>query len=231
MGNFKMTTTLKYILTILILFLFSFSHALTKKKVDIKKIIKPDSLNTTYQIGQFCEAYSSDKNATESKGEAHSVNKAISLDTNFNRSGFFIILDNKVTTVEDSRDSNLCHELYVVNNTDSAMHFGAQDIYVYIVIEAIDLDNIWKPISYISGSFCGNSYHTVILDKKEFWKFKTPIFNGNYKTKIRCVLYADRHEGKKYYSNEIPAKINLSQFDRYDYFWGRLIKQATNPFD
>lgn len=225
-----MTATLRYISTILILFLCSFSHAQTKKIVDMKKVIKPDSLNTKYQIGQFCNAYSSDKNATESNGEAHSDNNAISLDTNFNRTGFFLVIDNKVRTVSDSRDSSLCHILYVVNYSDSLMHFDAQDIYVNIVQEAIDLDNIWKPISYISGSSCGNSYHTVVLDKKEYWKFKVPIFKGNYKTKIRYVFYADNYDGKKYYSNEIPAKINLTQFDRYDFMWDRLTKRATNPF-
>jgi hypothetical protein len=222
---------MKPFLTILFLTLFSFSNAQTNKNANTKKVIKPDSLNTKYQTDQFCQAYNSDKNIKESNGEAHSENKAISIDTNFNREGFFMIIDNNVITTADDGDSSLCHLLYVVNNSDSLMHFKAMDIYVYIVQEAIDLDNIWKPISYISGSSCGNSYHTVILDKKEYWKFKVPIFKGNYTTKIRYVFYAEHYDGRKYYSNEIPAKINLTQFDRYDFMEGGLIERATNPFN
>lgn len=223
--------TLNYIMLILLLTSGHFGFAQTKKKASTKKPIGPDSLSTKYQIDQFCAAYSSDKNETPSNGESHSENKARTLDTTFNQSGFFLLLDNKVITRQDFGDSNLCHFLYVVNNSDSLMHFEAQDIYVNIVPEALDTDNIWKPLGYISSSSCGNSYHTVALDRNEYWKFKTYIFKGMYKTKLRYVFYTNGFDDKKYYSNEIPVNINLTQFDRKDYMWDRIIQRATNPFN
>jgi hypothetical protein len=197
--------TIKYFISIFILGYSSIAYSQLKNKVALKKLIRPDSLYTKFQIDQYCQAYNSDKNATKSKGESHSENKAISIDTNFIKNGFFLILDNKIITVEDHIDSNLCHYLYVVNKSDSIMHFDAQDVVVNIVPEALDFDSIWKPIGFISGSSCGNSYHSIILDKNEYWKFKTYIFKGNFKTKIRYVFYATDYEGKKYYSNTIPA--------------------------
>jgi hypothetical protein len=81
---------------------------------------------------------------------------------------------------------------------------------------------IWKDIEYLPSSWCGNSYHTLTLEKMNYWAFTTPKYEGEIKTKLRIELkYLDPKEksGKRrnrkemtIYSNEFEGSINPGQF-------------------
>jgi hypothetical protein len=101
-------------------------------------------------------------------------------------------------------------KLYLANTTDTILELLACDSRIDIVAEALNEKNKWAPISYLPSSWCGNSYHTIKLDKNEYWSFDIPIFKGNMKTKLRYVLILD--EDYKIISNEIETFLNKEQF-------------------
>jgi hypothetical protein len=175
-----------------------------------KEIKSADSLNIKYQIRGFCYAYSSDKNAIASNGEAHSENTPKKTTTDFPEKGIYITINEKEVTLINN--NLLAHKMYLVNQTDTPVIFNAQDSRIDIVPEAQDKNGKWQSIGYLPLSSCGNSYHQVTLDKNEFWKFNIPVFKGNFKTKIRYTLYINREAA--FYSNEIVAFINKTQFAR-----------------
>jgi hypothetical protein len=180
-----------------------------KTKLNSKEIAQLDSLNIDFQLRADCYAYSSDKNAESSNGEAHSDNLPRKVDGKFSRQGFYLVINQDEFSVIDS--SILGCKLYLINTSDDKVKIEASDSRLFIIAEALNDRNEWTPITYFPSSKCGNSYHTVILDKAEYWKFNIPIFKGNFKTKLRYTLTIDTD--KKISSNEITAFINKGQFD------------------
>jgi hypothetical protein len=171
--------------------------------------IKLDTLDIDYQIRSDFFAYSSDKNKKASNGEAHSTNLPKIVEDNFPKGSFYLTANQTELTSIDS--TTIGHKLYLVNTTDKPINITGIDSRICILIEALNDFYQWKPISFLPPTFCGNSYHKIVLDKNEYWDFKSPIFKGNYKTKLRYVLYLDRETCV--YSNEIDASINKLQFD------------------
>jgi len=178
-------------------------------KLNADEVSHLDSLNIETQLRGNCYAYSSDKNSEASNGEAHSDNLPQKVDKSFPRDGFYLVINQNELTVIDS--SILGCKLYLVNTTDSKKELKASDSRLYIVAEALNDKKEWTPITYLPLSKCGNSYHTVVLDKDEYWTFDIPIFKGNFKTKLRYTLPIGNE--KKIYSNEIIAYLNEGQFN------------------
>jgi hypothetical protein len=109
----------------------------------------------------------------------------------------------------------------VVNTTKKPVKFEAQDHRLYMKVQARKQDGLWADIEYLPSSWCGNSYHTVSLDKNSFWTFNTPVYEGMYKTKLRIALtYVIKEQVEKndesysgeVYSNEYDGSINPGQF-------------------
>ena len=179
----------------------------------ITKLTQPeinnlDSLNIKFLFRGNCYAYSSEKNAIPHNGESHSDNLAKEVDQNFPRNGFYLVINqNEFVSIDDK---TLGCKLYVVNTSDSLISLRASDSRLNIVAEAF-YNEQWVPISYLPSSSCGNSYHTVILDKDEFWEFSVPIFTGEIKTKMRYTLTVSKE--KKISSNEVVVYLNREQFD------------------
>jgi hypothetical protein len=98
----------------------------------------------------------------------------------------------------------------LVNATDKSVWFSASDSRLSIVREAIDKDGAWKPIEYLPSSWCGNSYHRVLLPAGEAWTFTAPTYRGTFATRMRFVLQQEK--GESIYSNEFPGSINREQF-------------------
>lgn len=169
-----------------------------------------DSVNIDFQFRGDCYAYSSAKNAEESNGEAHSDNLPKKVNKSFLRQGFYLIINKDESVKIDS--AILGCKLYLVNTTDSLIKLNASDSRLFIVAEALNDKNEWTPISYLPSSGCGNSYHTVVLDKDEYWSFVIPVFKGSIKTKLRYTLTIDKNN--KISSNEIVAYLNKGQFDK-----------------
>ncbi|MEQ1732273.1 MAG: hypothetical protein ABL940_01285 [Bacteroidia bacterium] len=174
---------------------------------EIKKL---DSLDIDFQFRGDCYAYSSEKNKIESNGEAHSDNLPKSIDLTCPRQGLYLVINLKELTNIDN--SFLGCKLYLVNTSDSLIKLNASDSRLYIVAEALNDKNEWTAVSYLPSSDCGNSYHTVILDKDEYWTFDIPIFKGTTKTKLRYTLTIDKDT--KVISNEIIAYLNKGQFEK-----------------
>ncbi len=169
-----------------------------------------DSLNIHFQLRGDCYAYSSDKNAQPSNGEAHSPNLPKKVDDSFpKKKGLYLVINQDELVQYD--EAILGCKLYLVNTTDTIAKLHASDSRLYIVAEALNEKNEWAPITYLPSSGCGNSSHTVILDKQEYWEFLIPVFKGNFKTKLRYTLTLNKE--KRLSSNEIPVFINKEQLD------------------
>jgi hypothetical protein len=114
-------------------------------------------------------------------------------------------------------------KLYVANTTKDTIYFDAQDSRLYLKIQAQDRQGEWKDIEYLPNSWCGNSYHTLFLSPNESWEFATPVYEGEFKTKIRAeLLYRKSKDQKNHefiYSNEIEGYVNPGQFwNKQEYF-------------
>jgi hypothetical protein len=111
--------------------------------------------------------------------------------------------------------------VYVANTTNQKIKFHTQDNRLYMNVQALNKSGEWKDIDYLHPSFCGNSYYPVELDQGYFWSFATPVYDGDFKTKLRIkLLYADPDNpmsfmsGVTIYSNEYDGNINPGQLWR-----------------
>ena len=121
-------------------------------------------------------------------------------------------------------------KVYLRNGTKDTIYFNAQDSRLYMKVEALDEQGIWKDVEYLPSSWCGNSYHMVALPPRQYWSFVTPDYEGSFKTKLRIsVLYVigpERRGGTELtlYSNEVDGSINPAQFWRKrEYFPGGIM--------
>ena len=99
--------------------------------------------------------------------------------------------------------------LLVVNRTREDRWFVAEDSRLAITQEAVDHDGLWRPVEYLPSSWCGNSYHRVLLPPDQQWQFCVPKYKGEYWTTMRFKLQLE--EGALY-SNEFLGSVNPSQF-------------------
>ncbi|MBW4891661.1 hypothetical protein KXQ82_18185 [Mucilaginibacter sp. HMF5004] len=105
--------------------------------------------------------------------------------------------------------------VYVVNNTGKEIKIGVQDFSFICILEAVDLDNKWKPVQYWRYSKCGNSYITKhILPGKALAFIADDVSIGNYQTKLRYKLLGP---DKFYYSNEFNGRIDYCRFTEDEY--------------
>lgn len=112
--------------------------------------------------------------------------------------------------------------VYIGNTTGDRINFNAQDSRLYMKVQALNSKGEWKDIEYLPSSWCGNSYHTLTLDSKYYWTFLTPVYEGEFKTKLRIELkYIDPKDKSEnrwdkneitIYSNEYEGSINPGQF-------------------
>jgi hypothetical protein len=102
--------------------------------------------------------------------------------------------------------------LFIKNNSAFEIPIIIQNPYLFLLMEAKDKNNEWKPIEYISTAlpFCGTGVNIIYLKEDYYILTKIPIYHGEFKTKIRIKLNVD---GKIFYSNEIDMTINENQFE------------------
>ena len=179
-------------------------------RLTAREIIRLRTLNIDFQWRERCYAYSSDKNAEPHNGEAHSDNLPNPIDSTFSKAGFYLVLNQQEWVAVDSQF--LGCKLYLVNTSDSLIRLSASDSRLNIIAEGLDAFGRWKPITYLLSSWCGNSRHTVVLDKGEYWAFDVPVFKGRIKTKLRYSLKLDNKQ--EIHSNEVIAYLNKGQFDK-----------------
>ncbi len=180
-----------------------------KPKIDIDSLKHLDSLDIDFQLRGNCYAFSSEKNAKKSNGEAHSENIAKPNNGKFGKGLFGLYLsENELQKVYKN---NIGHTLYLINTTDKNVDLSAQDSRFDIKAEVKSKVGLWTEITYLPSSWCGNSYHTITLGSDEYWEFVQPIFKGSFKTTLRYKLEL---EDNTIVSNEIIAFINPEQMDK-----------------
>ncbi len=180
-----------------------------KTKIEIDSLKNLDSLDIDFQIRGNCYAFSSEKNAKKSNGEAHSKNIAKPNNGKFGKGLFGLYLsENELQKVYKN---NIGHTLYLINTTDKNVDLSAQDSRLDIKAEVKSKVGLWNEITYLPSSWCGNSYHTITLGSDEYWEFVQPIFKGSFKTTLRYKLEL---EDNTIVSNEIIAFINPEQMDK-----------------
>lgn len=169
-----------------------------------------DSLNIDFQLRGFIHAISDKKNFIPSGGEWQSSNVPKSINDKMGKlePGLSLVIDESELIVFGGRFHG--HKLLLINNSSHKMSFMAQDSRLNIIAEALDSTGAWKPIVHLPSSRCGNSYHNITLGKFEFWQFESPVFKGNFQTKLRYKLM---FENDTIFSNEIKALLNHGQLD------------------
>ncbi len=123
-------------------------------------------------------------------------------------------------------------KVVVANTTNEGVDFAAQDSRLEMIMQAKNADGEWQDIEYLSNSWCGNSYHTLILNPNEYWEFAAPKYSGAVQTRLRVKLSLNdsvdsrknRWSPKKtiIYSNEFDGRVNPGQFWRKPEYtqWG-----------
>lgn len=180
------------------------------------------NLNIDYMNRGYFYANSKEENQ-EHKGNANSDN----VPRKNNKSKIFPT--NQLSVVVAKKEHDVMYEqfnampVYVANTTSETYTFSAQDSRLYMNVQAKDRNGEWRDIEYLPSSWCGNSYHAISLESGEYWSFLTPVYEGDFKTKLRIKLVyhakdSDSDSGKEkfaiVYSNEYSGSINPGQFWR-----------------
>lgn len=127
--------------------------------------------------------------------------------------------------------------VFVANTSKNKIDFNAQDSRLYMKVQALNLNGKWKDIEYLPSSWCGNSYHTLTLEPNHYWTFLTPVYEGDFKTKLRIALkYIDPDKSEicwdnketTIYSNEYEGNINTGQFWRKEDYYPNGIMDPYN---
>src|SRR5262245_34349944 len=100
--------------------------------------------------------------------------------------------------------------LLLVNGTGEVVRLHACDSKIRVIQEARDTSGDWRPIECFPESWCGNSFHVVLLPPGHLWEFAAPRYVGALKTKLRFAL----KDKETIYSNEFDGSIDPSQFVR-----------------
>lgn len=134
----------------------------------------------------------------------------------------------------DDHDSTAI-KVYVANHGDSACQMDAQDLRLYLVMEARRNEREeWTPIELLPNSWCGNSYHAVDLPARSYWSFSVERYKGDtpvecrMKLTIRTESDPETTEGSRpriIYSNVFQLSINPAQF------WRNETYTPTNVMD
>ncbi|MBK9491177.1 MAG: WG repeat-containing protein [Haliscomenobacter sp.] len=175
-------------------------------------------LNIDYMLrGSFYAA--SERHPSDNGGFAKNDNspQAIHAGLDFEE-GLSISIRQNQSITED------CHSVLFISNLSSGdQYFNAQDGRLYMKLQAKDSAGQWRDIEYLPSSWCGNSYHTLILRSQTYWSFPMPSFEGSFSTVLRAELKVidptDMSSDKvkreyTIYSHEFQGALNPAQFWR-----------------
>ena len=193
------------------------------KEIESKEL-KLKNLDIDFMNRGYFSAYSKpNKNDLGGYGTSRNIPKKIKNEKFPNKKLSLIVhVDSKDTIFSNFNAYNVT----LSNLTNKEINFSAQDSRLYMKVQAKDEDGIWKDIEYLPNSWCGNSYHTLTLERNNYWSFKTPIYSGGFKTKFRIeLMITNRNENETeekniiVYSNEYEGSINPGQFwNRLEYY-------------
>jgi hypothetical protein len=174
--------------------------------------------NTDYMMRGYFYAYSApDKNRQVPRSGGWSISNNIPKKIhheNFGPNALLLMID--TASVDTFSGAYRGYTVYLANTTRDTCEFNAEDSRLYLKTQAQTKDGNWKDIDYLPGSWCGNSYHEVVLEPGAYWKFVMPQFEGAIPVKLRlslqCVDKDHPKNPKILYSNTILASINPAQY-------------------
>ena len=185
-------------------------------------------LNVDFMTRGYFRAFS-ERNKKDIGGFGISGNypKKISKSDLFNKNSVSVLVDDKLIDTIGGVYKGIT--VYLANTTSKKIDFNAQDSRIHMKVQALNAQGVWNDIEYLPSSWCGNSYHTLTLKPKYFWKFVSPKYAGDIKTKLRIELryinpkskgkYSYEKEEITIYSNEYEGFVNPAQFWRkLEYF-------------
>ncbi len=94
--------------------------------------------------------------------------------------------------------------IFILNKSNETTIIGT-GYNIPIILEALDRDNIWKPIEAQYIHDCGVGLEYLLLKENNLVCVLCPIYIGDFKTKLRYKLGSN-------YSNEFIGTINREQF-------------------
>ncbi len=178
---------------------------------------KTEDLNIDFMLRGYFYAGSliKDQGALGGLGPSFNYSRAVEPDMSFPQGEISLVARPEVETIFGEKYKGLT--VLLVNMTSQQVAFLAQDSRLYITQEALDIDGNWKPVEYLPSSWCGNSYHSVILGPRQYWSFAAARFTGKLETRFRFRL--DHHTSNKQnttiYSNEFEGSLNRGQFTNH----------------
>lgn len=94
--------------------------------------------------------------------------------------------------------------VFIENVTDSlaSIGFGSK---VNIILEALDTDNIWKPIEKMFIYKCGNGLHYIYLKPNEICCTLIPVYKGDFSTQLR--LNINNSYSKPYFGHIYKSQL------------------------
>lgn len=102
--------------------------------------------------------------------------------------------------------------LRLVNGAGKTATIAASDSRIGIVQEARTKDGVWQEIEFLPSSWCGNSFHHVYLEPRQFWEFLVPKYSGPLQTEIRFKLVLS--PDKTVYSASYSGGVFPQQFQK-----------------
>ena len=193
--------------------------------------IKLMTLNIDCMNRGYFYAYSRPNNKYKRRfeggfGESRNLPKIITSE-NFPKKQLSVTVDS--ITQDTFQNKFIGYKVFVANKSKKIIAFNAQDSRLKMKVQALNENGIWRDIEYLPSSWCGNSYHTLTLNKNNYWTFITPKYEGEIKTRFRVELkYLDPNDKSEkrrdqteitIYSNEYEGSINPAQFwNKIQYF-------------
>lgn len=101
--------------------------------------------------------------------------------------------------------------VFIFNKTDSIIPLDIKEGWFFMIQEAKNKKEEWKPIEYYEPfTYCGNSFGSERLIPNHYAISKIYKYEGKFKTKLRLKLLTNNNI---YYSNEFESFINPEQFE------------------
>jgi hypothetical protein len=147
----------------------------------------PENINIDYMDrGYFHASSKVDKFDIGGFGKSDNQAKKLNPRMGFPQKPLSVWID--TSNLVQTPDMHNVYNMYVVNRSGKEAKFPAQDSRLDLKIQALDASGQWRDIIFLPRSDCGNSFHTLTLDNKEYWNFKVFRYEGVFKTKIRAAL-------------------------------------------
>lgn len=91
-------------------------------------------------------------------------------------------------TVDTFRLAKNGSAVYVTNTTNDSLEFYSQGTYLNMLVQALNQRGEWKNIEQLPTGNCIDNSRILTLAPNHFWKFATPKYEGDFKTKLRIAI-------------------------------------------